>query len=809
MGVVYQARDCSLNRPVAIKMITAGFGSDPTARQRFRIEAEAIARLQHENIVRIYDIGEHDGRLYLSLEYVPGGTLQRQIAGTPQPDREAAQLVETLARAVHFMHRHGVVHRDLKPGNVLLASGGRQPPELASGACQRPVGTKETPGGLHPPLAAVPKITDFGLAKLLDAGTGPTRSETFLGTPVYSAPEQAGSDPGKVGPAADVYSLGGMLYELLTGRPPFLGATPLAILEQVRNNDPVGPRRLRPSVSVDLESICLKCLEKEPANRYASAEALADDLRCFLQGDPIRARPISSWQRAWRFTRRRPALVAWALAGVAVLGLVLVGLAGLHSARERERQRAEQKYRRFVQLRNEALVRGCLVPEKGGLFAGAEAAVYLQGGEAAAREALALAGVNTDADRVEIAPDFPDARKEEVAADCHALLVVLARRRTEFIPFGEGGERNKFRSTGEPQTALDHFLLGEEQYHRGAWKEASDSFNRALVLDPAHFCARFYLAVCHLRDRQWEAARTGLSACIERQPDFAWSYFFRSLANEKLRLLDDAEADFQKALELGDEDARHVVFLTRGIHRFAQGDLERAAADFEAARALKPGQYSAYLNLAHVHLARGHFAEADRELQAAMPLHPPAERVAGYHLHRGHALLREKKYEEALQACETAVSLSPRQPLPHEVSGRALLMLGRYLQAETALDLYLRKGGEEKSSIFRDRGLARMKLGKYPEAVEDFTQALERTPTADLYRHRGWARLFSDAAKLAVHDFSRTIELDPDSPGAWIGRATAQARLGQYREAAADVEAGLRRILDKSKDNPGKGGDLP
>jgi serine/threonine-protein kinase len=812
MGVVYQARQCSLKRPVALKMILAGLHTDSTARVRFRTEAEAVARLQHANIVQIYEVGEHAGRPFLCLEYVDGGSLLRKAAGTPQPEREAARLVETLARAVHYTHQHGILHRDLKPTNVLLTADG------------------------------TPKITDFGLAKILDAGAGPTRSETLLGTPSYMAPEQAASDPKKVGAPADVYSLGAILYELLTGRAPFQGATPLAALEQVRTQEPVPPRRLRRSVSVDLETICLKCLEKEPGQRYPSAEALADDLKRFLEGQPIQARPAPVWQRLWRSARRHPALVAFTLGGVAFVCLLLAAWSYFRTADQLARHRGEEKYQRFVERRNEALFYGLIAPDEGALFLGGEAAGNLKTAESAAREALALAGVNLESETATLAPGFPAPRKDEVAADCYALLVVLASVRAQAPPahapdtsspeekercrealgildrarqlgfqtrayrlrradllerLGMLEEARKERDRAAsvpPQGALDHFLVGEEHYRRGEWEQSVNSFNRALSLQPGHFWAQFFLAVGHLKARHWEAAKAGLNACLSQQPDFVWAYLFRSFANEKLRAWPEAEADFQKALRLNpNEDARYVLFLTRGILHFNQKELERAADDFRSAVALKPEQYNAYLNLAHVYLAQGRFAQAAEEMQAAFRLRPPIRVVVGYHVERGRNLLRDKRYAEAVQACQAALDLTPDQPLPYEVQGRALLALARYDQAERSFDQCLRKGGEETSGIFRCRGLARMKLGKYPEAVEDYGRALDRAPDADIYQHRGWAHFFSDAWQLALRDFSKAIELDPEAGDAYTGRGLARIMLGDYRGAVADAEAALHR----------------
>src|SRR5262249_21773298 len=270
-----------------------------------------------------------------------------------------------------------------------------------------------------------------------------------------------------------------------------------------------------------------------------------------------------------------------------------------------------------------------------------------------------------------------------------------------------------------PEGALDHFLVGEEQYRRGDWKQAMHAFNRALSLQPAHFWAQFFLAVCHLKLQHWEAAKAGLNACLFQQPDFVWAYLFRSFANEKLQTVPEAEADFQRALQLNpNEDARYILFLTRGILHFNQREWKQAAADFRSARALKPEQYNAYLNLAQVYLAQGHFEEAAEQVRTAMRFRPPVQVVVGYHVERGRTLLRDQRYEEAVGAAQAALELSPHWPPPYEVRGRALLALGRYEPAEQSFDEYLRRGGEEVSDIFRGRGLARMKLGKYPDAAE-------------------------------------------------------------------------------------------
>ncbi len=351
MGVVYEARDLTLGRHVALKRILPRAMLAPGTVERFSTEARAAAALHHPGIVPVYEVGEEDGQPFLVMQLANGGSLQQHLADGPLPPRLAADMIRQLAEAVQHAHDHGVVHRDLKPGNILLH-------------CEEPVSAGEPSSGStlrearlsgSLPTGLRVQLTDFGLARLATE-EGLTATGEVMGTPSYMPPEQASGRIHEIGVAADIYSLGAVLYALLTGRPPFQAATPLETLALVKDQEPVPPRRLNPAVPRDVQTICLKCLEKVPGRRYVSAAALAEDLRRFLAGEPIAARPAGMLERAVKWVRRRP-VIAGLLAAVVVLTLSGVsGIAWAYRQAIYERDRAVEA-ERLVRQANSHRVR--------------------------------------------------------------------------------------------------------------------------------------------------------------------------------------------------------------------------------------------------------------------------------------------------------------------------------------------------------------------------------------------------------------------------------------------------------------------
>jgi serine/threonine protein kinase len=333
MGVVYRAIDRKLDRVVALKMIRDRYLASDESVRRFLVEARAAAHLDHPGIVPIYEIGEHDGQHYFTMAFVEGGSLYDRIQKEPLPVREAAQLVSQVADAVEYAHHQRVVHRDLKPHNILMDAQG------------------------------MPKVTDFGLAKRLEETEGFTATGEILGTPGYMPPEQASGGGQGITHLVDVYALGAVLYAATVGRPPFAAATVAETLKQVFEKPAVSPRLLNPSVPKDIETICLKCLEKDPARRYASAGELAEDLRRFLRNEPIAAKPISSTARAWRWCQRNPVVASLvSLAALLVCGVAAVSSAAylreahLNAVVVAQKQKAEGSEQRAKKNESAALV---------------------------------------------------------------------------------------------------------------------------------------------------------------------------------------------------------------------------------------------------------------------------------------------------------------------------------------------------------------------------------------------------------------------------------------------------------------------
>jgi serine/threonine-protein kinase len=684
MGVVYKARQGPpLNRFVALKVIRPEALGTEAALARFRLEAGAIARLQHPNIVQIHEFGVHQGQPYCALEWVEGGTLSGRLAGVPVAPREAAELTATLARAMHHAHERGIVHRDLKPGNVLLTpnpkSEIRNPKQIRNPKEQNPKMARPNVSDLgHSDLGFVsdfgfrisdfsPKIADFGLAKRLDAPDGYTATGEILGTPSYMAPEQAEGRPEDVGPAADVYALGGILYVLLTGRPPFQAETPLATLEQVRLQEPVAPRLFQPRTPRDLETVCLACLRKEPGRRYASALALAEDLQRFLQGEPIRMRRTPPWERLLKWARRHPARAL--LGGTGLLAAAAVGLL-LLLADSRERLRL-------------AGVRSDVERQFG---AGQLALTRGEWAEAQRLYGGALERIEAETALADLRWNYAQRALAEVELD------LAPEAEADFLRAEEALRQ-------APHPGADYSLLltrGRLHLRRNDLEAARDDFRRAAELRPDDWLASSSLAHVYRRQARSEEA---LQAIRRAQAADVPEVVRARLATEEgniLYLAGRPEAAVERCAAVASAAPGYAeAYRVQGLALAALGDPARAACAFDAYfRHGGTGDGDVFRASGHAHLRLGDYGAAVADYTAAFRFPPPAgddDARADLHLHRGWAYFFYEAWPPAVADFDEALRLRPGDADAHAGRAYALIQLGDYRRgvadAEQALRL--------------------------------------------------------------------------------------------------------------------------
>jgi len=851
MGVVYRAVQRKLKRPVALKMILAGEHADPGQIERFRAEAEAIARLRHPNIVQIYEVGEEGGRPYFSLEFVDGGSLDRYVRGNPQPAPPAAALVATLARAMHTAHQAGILHRDLKPANVLLS----RKPDADSEA-------NGAGGEAEPPLEAFePKITDFGLAKRLDSGSEQTRQGDILGTPSYMAPEQAEGRTDDFGPATDVYALAAILYELLTGRVPFKGATVRDTLELVCTQEPVPPSRLQPKVPRDLETICLKGLCKDIRQRYASARELADDLQRWLDGRPILARRARLWERGLKYARRRPWVVgAWA-AGVAALLFLLAGggyylyrrsldleaelsrqkatadtrvrastgvstaedalkkrdwrgavaagnetlaLVGDESAladlqeRARGLRDAAEGVLRFTEYRDKAMFHAELALEEGDRQSHREAA------QAAAREGLAVFGLTRDipATPARFGSGLFSADVEQwLAASCYEMYLTWAE---VLSPPATATPEDRRARADEALHLLDRAAqlgLSTPSFHErraeflqamGEEARAKQEQEQAAALAPAHPVDHFLLGKTFYRAGNLEQARTHLQKVLEQQPDHFWASY--CLAGCYLRMrpqrFERALAPLTACIHL--KPTFVWSYLLRGLVNGELRDFEAAFADLEAAEKLDRddvARYGLWVNRAAVRVRQG--MDHEERARALRQRGQPGE--AGREVELAAAC-----YDAAVPELGRAVALRPQQPQAYANLAEVHLLRGRGKEARPQLDQAIALAPSAR--LYRTRAGLHEKRAAYAEALPDLEEAIRLAraegrllEVAGDQLQRGRILFRLEKYPEALGAFDEALAADPNRVKAHQLRGETLLELGRIAEAVAALD----RYLEK------------
>ena len=790
IGTVYKAFDTQLKRTVAVKTLTVGVAAD-LAR-----EAQTVAQLKHPNIVTVHDGGEIDGVPFLCMEYVEGAHLGELVRGRALPLEALVEILRKAAEGVAYAHARGVVHRDLKPGNIIV------------GADREP------------------RVIDFGLARLLDHRTFLAVTGSPIGTPYYMSPEQV-RDAASAGPASDVYSLGVCLYEILTGRVPFDGSDAYPVFERILRGDPPRPRSIRPGLPADLETICLKAMDRDPGRRYATAAELATDLSRFLKGEPVSARPPTIAEKVRRWALRHA--LALSAAAAALLVALAVGWA-MHSA-SRARS-SEEVYRRLRPLEaliqetrpffyvRDADVAGRLAKVQAMLeelepVAGDSAEAwttigtgwYFVGDLARAERALLKPGANPyylgrislDRAMVELAtndgrlPHDRQARalehfrrqgarggREEIDRHLAAAYRVLA----------EGNVVDAARLCREGMTRFAG-VLGVEEFSclLGSITEGEERLvhlSRAIEKRPHYPWALLLRGSARLVQGELDLALEDLDRAVALNPRQAYAYNDRGLVRYAKGEFDAAIADFDRALGL---DAGLVLsILNRGIARAGKGDLESAIADCDRAIGLNPGQAAAYQNRATFRRAKGDLKGALGDGERMISLAPG---VAAGPFNRGLTRAALGEWRAAIADYDRALAIDPRHAEARASRGIARLTLQERREAMADFNQALSVDPRQATAYYY-RGSMRVEDGDADGAMADFTEAIRSNASnAPAYASRGI--LWEGLGKLdrAIEDYDAALRINPKYPDAFYNRGVAREQKGDRAGAISDFERAL------------------
>jgi tetratricopeptide (TPR) repeat protein/tRNA A-37 threonylcarbamoyl transferase component Bud32 len=820
MGVVYKARHVALDRVVALKMIRTADLASPRELARFLEEARVVAQFNHDAIVKILDFGEDKGDPYFSMVYVDGGTLQELLSKGPLEPRAAARMIERVADAIAYAHDRGIIHRDLKPSNILLDGNGG------------------------------PVVSDFGLAKGCGSAADRTLAGQVLGTPSYMPPEQARGEIAAIGPHSDIYATGALLYHAICGRPPFQAATSVETLRQVIDDEPVAPRQLNAAVDRDLETIVLRCIQKQPSSRYASEADLAADLAAYCDGRPIAARPVPALERAWKWGRRHPALAS--LGCVSAAALVGFGVAGFYRA-EAATQRA-----RLAEIEMQA--RAELAETRDGVSAAMERCRALldtdnpQEARVVIAGALARiegnAGLRREQARAVEALAEVDARLATKAelAETQQRLDEFQRRRDSALfhglqSFGLDPRRNQAIAAAEAGTALALVGLGDEPDGTGPALSATSAELRGATADMRSQCHELLLVRAEARLRAEATPSPDDLARSLADVDRAAAVLGRETQAGRLQRGDYLEAqgdavaagrERQIAAEQGPLDVASDHFLVgnRLASRtvVAAADLSRAADAFERALLLDPGHFWAQYGLGSVELRRKRPDLAEVHLTACIGRRPD---FAWAWILRGAARLAQQEYDLAEQDLARAIAIEPEGEALH-VATQQLGVVAFSRGDTAAARRLLRQAADQSPEAFQPFvSLATIEShdGDAAEAIRLLDEAARRAPLVALVpRERARIRAAQGdfvAAELDFREAARLEEADPaaraddlclvgemifrqgrpsEAIGAWemaididaehsrshLWRAMALVETQQFSEALPSFEAALR-----------------
>ena len=819
IGTVYKAYDTQLKRIVAVKTLRADALAPQARAADLAREAQTLARLSHPNIVTVFDGGEIDGVPFLCMEYVEGAHLGELVRGRKPPLQALVRILMKAAEGVAFAHSRGIVHRDLKPGNVIVDS------------------------------SHEPKVIDFGLARLLDHQTFLALSGSPIGTPYYMSPEQV-RDAKSVGPESDVYSLGVCLYEIMTGRIPFEGSDAWPVFERILRGEPAPPRSLRSDLPADLETICLKAMDRDPRRRYRNAAEFADDLSRHLNGMPISAHPPTAAEKARRWISRRATAIA--VAGGAVL---LAGLAtwAIHSqqARETAREKLEQYRRRREQFRPleamiqetrpffyikdadvparlsrvtaflDGLEREAGVGDSVDLWTALGRGWYFAGDLTRAQHALekglsfapedgqihhVLGRIFLDRAMIELSTrdGRTDRERQARAKELNARALEHFRKGISWDGTGEIDRAlaAAYRALAEGTTAdvarlcrvgLDRFAgeLGAEEFSclLGTITEGEERIahlSRAIERRPHYAWALLQRGSAWLVHGNLARALEDLDRAVALNPHGPYVYNDRGLVHYSRGEWDAAVSDFNQALRIDPENV--FSYLNRAIARAAKGDLEGAIADCDRAVAANPLQPIAYQNRGIFRRTKGDLAGALADADRAVVLAP--ERVSAC-LNRGLTRAALEDWPAAIADYDRVLRIDPRNADAYAARGVARLSMNEIPQAKADLEKALEINPRQARALYY-RGTFRVEAREFEAALEDFNESIRGDPSfAPVYASRGI--LWEELGKLdrAIEDYDAALRINPRYPDALLSRGIAWQEKGDLNRAIADLTKAL------------------
>ncbi|NBY03172.1 MAG: serine/threonine-protein kinase, partial [Planctomycetes bacterium] len=736
MGVVYRAKQRGLGRMVALKMILGGANVNPEDVARFELEARAVGSMTHPNIVQVYEVSEFNGAPFFSLEFVDGGPLDSKLKSEPQPAEWCAKMMLQLSRGMAYAHSKQIIHRDLKPANVLVTKDG------------------------------IGKIADFGLAKKMDADDGKTRAGSIMGTPSYMPPEQASGETADIGPLADIYSLGAMFYEFLTGKPPFRGTTLLQTLEDVRNKEPIAPNVLVASVPLDLQTICLKCLEKDKAKRYPTADELADDIERFIKGEPILARPVSVYTKTLKWAKRNQAKAALiAVSAVAAVAIFLGSIFVMVLAKKAEASAKNEEILAKKELARDQAI-----------------ALELDGIRNETTPALISAKTLFDEKKFEEAKDIlvkvvaktsgKDLLKEIYDPSNALLMQTEARIKATsdidnfakhydeafFHSADTMGNRTEARENSISEAAKGLALVGvnyieDKKYElklpdhlSGAEKELlkDEALELAIIIARRNAMPLPDISAEELKKRSLESLEI-----MEKTLGFAKeNHIFHLIKGDLLKTLSqfpEAQAEFQKAKAIAPVRASEFFFL--GLGAFNQNDYAAAQEFFEKSLRKDPEMFWSNFLTAVCQVRQEQWGAARASLTSCIATRPnlgPAYLVRGIvdgKIMRGKTSTSESDYSEALEDFRKAekYGIPKFDVLVNE--GNFYFEMGNFKDAQKNFEEAVKLKPNDSRGI-NNLALCYRKEGKNLEAIELFTRNIKANPVnGESYHWRGLAYL--------------------------------------------------------------------